>query len=591
MAYNQPYWRFRDDTVTLNVDSSWLAAINTDVTLDAGSVYRWRVEVEEDAGGGGERSFKLQYRFKLFGGSFGSWTDTPVRDQAGVNGPIWIWEAVYYNDGEATTDLLSGSVLAFEAGDGNENLTTVPVDVDYSHTEFEWTFLIVGTWGGPTRMTDNSEIELRVVESDGTVFDGTYEIPLITVNMPDYYVGSIFPESHHRIGPFKDTNGNLYILVEPAANTGSGNNEPEFLKSTDGGKTWDWAPTDTLGSPTVNDLESADVFQDGDTLHVVIQGGAGGEPVTYHKFTTSDHGSTPDEWTEIDTSIEVTCNVDQQACGVVVRSDGDVIALYRYNDGRERVAYKIYTGTWSSRTIVDTTASVDFTFSGVVLGASDLTHIFYRDETNATIYHKSLSSADSLSARELVEADASTSISRWGACPPVYWDSSGDEVIMTIVIDDSDELIYSVVITNDGTPEARKLISGLSVEEDLCQNDLVVATAGIDPATDTVYVFWSRKNSYDMYRDEAVDDGGWGSDTNVLNGTVTQLNGRVFTHSAGNGGATVFGYWYENVHYYYQDGGLNGQNWYGEYVIAAGGAAFMERGVGRGVGRGVFRGV
>lgn len=590
MAYNQPYWRFREDLDALNNEGSgWFGALNTDPELDAGTIYRWRVEVEEDAGGGTSTQFKIQYRYKPYEGSFGSWTDVPIRDENGVSGPLVAWNSAQYVDGAATTNLMSGSSEAFQAGEGCwDRQINTGIDLDNEHTELEFCFLIVGTWKGPTRITDNSEIELRIIEGDDTVFGGSYVTPLITVNVPDYFIGSIYPESHHHVGPFKDTNGNLYILVEPTHHTGGGNNEPEFLKSADGGKTWELK--DTLGSPAVNDLEGADVFQDGDTLHVVIQSGAGGDPVTYHKFTTSDHGSTPDEWTEIDTSIEVTCNAGQQACGVVVRSDSDVIVFYRYSDGQERVAYKIYTGTWSARTIVDTTASVDFTFAGVVIGASDLTHIFYRDETNATIYHKSLSSGDSLSARESVEADASTSSNRWGAAPPVYWDSSGNEKIMTFVRDDSDGYLYSVVITNDGTPEARKQISANAIDEDNATNDLIVAHGHVDPSTDTVYVIWADETDRDLDRDSAVDDGGWGTDQSERVGFITQITGEVFTHSSGNGGDTVFGYWYEDV-IEQTDAGLVGMNWYGEYVIAAGGAVSMERGIGRGVGRGVFRGV
>lgn len=563
-VYNQPFWRFREDLDSLNSETSgWLANLNTDVELDAGTRYRWRVEVEEAAGEANSTQFKIQYRHQPFGGSYGSWTDMPYRAvEDSESGPIVGWESPNYADGDATTNLLSGSSETFETGEGCEDRQTNSAQtLTNEHTEHEFCFIIVGTWGGPNRIGDGDSIQLRMIESNDTVFTGTYVTPTITVNLPTRYIGAVFPESPVRVGPFCDTNGNLYLLIEPTAQPGANNNEPEFLKSTDGGDTW--SLVDTAGSPAQNDLESIDVFQNGDTLHVLLEDGG---DVTYHTFRTSDHSTNPDTWDIIDESVATSVGYIDQACGLTVRSDGTVVALYNSSSG---VAYNIRSGggSWGGPTAVNSSSDI---FSGCVLGASDKTHIFYKDDSAKTIYHKSLSSADSLSGAETVESNASASSDDWGAVPPVYWDDGGDEKIMILVRDDSDGLLYSVVITNDGSPETRKQVSGSAVYEDpnITGSKQPVADLVVDSATDTAYALFAYSSDQDLYRDSAVNDGGWGIDAGELSGvTVNFVRGQVFTHSSGNGGATVYGYWYEDS---YLETGSVGENWYNEYVIATG---------------------
>jgi len=571
-GYHQPNFRIRSgDAATLNGDTDWAAALNTSVTMDAGKRFRIRFEVEQPDGTGVSQAYILQYRYRTSTEPWGAWAAAPDIGVSGEDGPLEVLTSAQYNDNDKTTapggNILAGSGETYVEGSGEENRTTVSYTISNQHAEFEYTILIRGTWGGPNRMKDNDQLEFRMVVSTPSVFTGVYNNPRVTVNMPDYYIGSATIESPGALGPFKDTNGNLYFFMEPAPISGAGNNEPEFLKSTDGGKTWDLV--NIAGSPTVNDPEAAAVVQDGDTLYICVMNGQSSADVTYHTFRMSDHSTNPDTWGVIDEAVVTPSTAPgDQSCGIVRRSDTTVVVFYRYSDGtNQRVGYKIRSAVpaWGSQVNLDTTASTNFVFSGATLGASNKTHIFYRDVTNNDIYHKSLSSADSLSSRESVEIDAMSGTNDWGTNMPVYWDDAGSEKIMIGVMDNSDGLMYSVVVTDDGTPETRKQVSDSAVRNSPtgASSQQPVADMAVDSATDKQYALLVPTSDGDIYLDSATNDGGWGTDTDIYTATnIDYVRGQIYTHSAGNGGNKVYGYWYDD-----NAAGENGFSWYGEKVI------------------------
>ena len=86
-------------------------------------------------------------------------------------------------------------------------------------------------------------------------------------------------------------------------------------------------------------------------------------------------------------------------------------------------------------------------------------------------------------------------------------------------------------------------------------------------------MLYSDLTTKDIYRDEADNDGGWGTDVEQEDGkNVDFVRGNIFTHSAGNGGAKVYGYFYANSPGTSTLEGWTGDVWYGEYEIAAGAA-------------------
>jgi hypothetical protein len=575
-VYHQPHFRIRaGDAAGLNADSDWAAALDTNVTMDAGKVFRIRFEVENTAGGV-SKTWRLEHRYRTSTGNWGAWAFAPDLSINPEDGPITMsgdpHELQFADAAAASTNLLAGSSQTFDTGGtGETNRTTGALTISAEHAEYEFSVVIRGTWGDPSRMKDNDQLEFRIAESSGTILTGVYNIPRITVNMPDYYIGAATIETPGRIGPFKDTNGNLYTMVEPSF--ASGSSDPEIMKSTDGGKNWDFV--NVAGHPsTVSDLESADIFQSGDTLHICIQRGSGDDKVFYSTFRMSDHAS-PDTWGVAGETVTTPATLpSQQACGIVKRSDGTVVLAYNQGGTNQRAVYKIRSsgGVWGSEQIIDNTASVNIIFSGIVLGASDKTHFFYKDDTNDDLYYKNLSSADVLTTdgnRVLIDNDVTSTANYWSTDPPIYWDDAGTERIMTIFRDQSDSLLYSVVVTAD-VAAARKQISDSAILESPggTTSNQPVADVVVDSATDKQYSLLVPTSDKDVYLDTASNDGGWGTDTKILDKSaengVQWVRGNIFTHSAGNGGGKVYGFWYD-------DGGDgdDGFSWYGEYSIVS----------------------
>jgi hypothetical protein len=556
----QSHFRVRTaDAVGLNVDSGWAAALDTDPTIDAETLFRIRFELEELDSNSKTATLKFQYRKGA-----GGWVDLTYQPRtalATAAPSVYITDSAQYVDAAATTNVLAASAKTFTAGTGEENNTLPELTMNNQHTEYEVCVVIHTFYDGPGQNVDADTFEFRMVESDDTILGGTYVTPQITLNVPAGLIGGCFVESPARIGPFLDTNGNLYAIIEPAETE----NVMIVIKSTTGGD--DWAEVDGANRPTNTDLESVDVQQVGDTLHILHQRGSlYSHAVLYHRFRMSDHATNPDTWEITDEAITSTISTSNQCAAIAVRSDTTIVAFYNSGDGTDdRVYYKIRSsgGVWGSENSLDNTATTAFLFASCVLGASDKVHIFYHEQDNHDIYHKSLNSSDTLSARELVEADASSGATlRWGMTEAIYWDDSGDEIIMVAVRDESDKFLYTIVVTNDGSPETRKLATAAVAEKDQ-DSEQPTATLAIDAATKTAYILYSGNVDYDLWRDKAVNDGGWGTDVELLaDKTIHWVRARVFTHSAGNGGKKVLGYLYDNG----SDGGT-GFIWYKEYEL------------------------
>ena len=554
---SQPHFRIRsDDSQTLNADAGWAAALDTNATIDAEKVFRIRFEVST-AEAPGSRTYKLQYRRNA-----GTWTDVEVNLEVPpleVDSTEILLSSQYVND-DATTNLLSGSGLGFTAGVGLEDNLTPAISLNNQHTEYEWTLRIRLSYGESTlyhdRNADGDTFEYRIVDSASGAFAGTYTNPTVTLNVPDYLIGGTFSETANQVGPIGDANGNLYLIHE-VADTSS---YPWILKSTDGGR--QWTAQDTANAPTNDDLESADIIQVGNTLHVIANANY---EIYYHTFRTSDHG-TPDTWGVVDQLIHnPAVDPGNQFSSGAVRSDGTVVAVYRTDPSGadERIGVRVRStgGTWSSEQILDTTASVSFSAAVAVTGEADLVYIFYVDLTNGALYYKTLSTGDVLSARTQIATGLGTSTSsqEHTVRKPVYYDDGGDEVIV-VVYAKSTDILWAAPIVN-GTPGTELQVSGVAAGSNDNGSSGPTAAVGVDGKT--VYVAYADDATKDIWLDSNNDQAGWGTDVEIANNvTCRALSGSVFTHSVGNGGKKVFGYFYDA-----SASGTTGELFYGEFEL------------------------
>lgn len=556
-TYTQPNFRIRsDDSQTLNADAGWAQNINVDATIDAGQRFRVRFELEETAGNGGNNTFKLQYDLN----SAGSWADVICTGNAtDTDSPIICVLSNQYSNGDATTDVLSGSAATFVAGEGVANAgdpqlpVTGTINIDSEHTEVEVALVINTIWGENSQLSDGDTIDLRWVEGDGTAFSGSYNNPQITVNITAGHIGGTYVETP-KVLIHEDSNGNLYWLSEATA----GLNAPVMLKSADNGSTW--SIQDGANRPTQNDLESFDVFQDGDTLHMAHYAG---NAVYYHTFRTSDHASA-DTWGTTDTTVFSASGGTPQQCKVVVRSDGDVIVFYNRTATDISLYYKIDTGAgFGSEQTLDAESGVNMTGLTVVMGASDKAHIFYRAGT--VIYHRSLDSSDTLSGRESCETIGSVTNAEDPFAGSVYWDDGGTEKVMAVYVDDGgDELLHSCVVANDGTPGTPKTVSGAAVLPNGLDAQQTVASVSV--YGDTAYVLYARSSDKDFYSTSSKNDGTWSTDVkqkDAIDGSWMRTI--AYTH-----GSTLWlGYiWDTGAEYTSNSNDATGYIRYDEFVLA-----------------------
>ncbi len=552
-AFIQEYFRIRSgDDTALNTDSGWAAIENANATIGTGLEFRIRFKVRETAAGTDTTSFKLQVNRNS-----GGWVDLDVL--GGVAAPAA--QAVLssqYVDGDATSTELLTNTGTYVNGTGEEDNITGSFTLTSEETEFEFCIMLMSFHDGPTQNVDGDTLEFRVVESDGTVFTGTYTNPTITISETPGYIGGTYPETPCKIGPYVDANGNIYVLIEPAESQ----NDPIMIKSTDGGDTW--REMDGAGRPTTNDLEGLDVVQVGDTLHILHQEGS---EVVFHRFTMSDHATTDDEWTIIDEAVDTVTTTSDQVCTLAVLADGSIRGFYADGGSPMRVFYKTRStgGTWGSRQTLDTEASKNFIAPFCVMGENDLVHVIYKDDTlgEGEIFHRSLNSSDTLSARESIASgvDTGSTSDRVPFVPPVYWDSSGEEKIM-ILYQITGEKLFAKVITDDGSPSSQVTMSDLDVERNEGGNHMVIAHAALDGTV--VHVVYSELSVMDGWHGQEGDEGGWGTDVEILpDVTMHWVKTNVFTHSPANGGNTVLGIVWDNG----SDGGT-GRIFYDEVVLA-----------------------
>ena len=539
-AFIQEHFRIRlADSEGLNASfDGGDPAEDTNATIATGTDFRIRFKGRETAGGSDNATFKAQCNREAAG-----WVDVSV-NQGPIATPVMAVPSVMYNDGDATNVELLTSTTADIDGEGFHD-NTMNSNISPTNEEFELEFClrINGFYNGPGQNIAGDEIEFRIVESDGTVFAGTYTNPTITVAETAGYIGGTFCESPNRCGPWADSNGNLYAIIgdsEVAENL-------MMLKSADGGDTW--REQDGGNRPSADDLEGLDSVispEESDSIHLAQI--AANDNAYYHKFRMSDHGTDPDTWEITDELVTTIANqTGEQACALEVRSDTTVVLFYSWDDlTNDRLAYKIRSsgGSWGGENDLDSTGSTGYRGVACVRGESDKIHIFYKDHTNDDIYHKSLTlSGDSLGAREdIADRVIDGGQYQWAFGWPVYWDDAGTEMIM-VIFQGGDLALYSAVVQDDASPDASKLASDNDADRDLLVGRCIAGHMSVDPATDTAYMFYSHSDDQDIFRTEAVNDGGWSTDVEEQpDVAMHQMSSSIFTHSSGNGGAKVFGY-------------------------------------------------
>lgn len=574
----QANFRIRNgDTVGINVNSDWVNGLNANATINCHHRFRIRFEIEETASIAFSGTLKLQCQRNAEGwNDYAAYPEDPA--DATETPLVWITGGNQYVDGVATTDILSGSAKTFTAGEGQEDNLTGTIALNNQHTELEFIVIIPTLWSTASgasaeygQNVDADTFQFRIVEGDGTVLDTYTNIPTVTLNVPDYYIGGTYCETAGFLGPFADSNGNLYWLQEVSETHAN----LTMLKSIDQGKTWsmmDNAGSPSSVSPYRKDNEACDIQLVGQTLHI-MHNSAG--DVDYHQFHMSDHATLADEWdgTVLNESVVTGLTGLEDMVAMSICPSGTVYAFYSDdNSGVDGLYYKRRSGTWGSQQTVDAEAGVYFGGVQAVLGqddANDYTYIFYCDNTTGIIYWRRIDESGTLSGRTSFATGIGTTQSDRGPfTPALYYDDGGVEVIF-IVYRKSDTKAYSNTLRDNSKQTEKAASDNTVLSNPISGPNTRQVTAFIANDGTTVYLRYSDLTTRDIFEDENANEGGWGTDTEEIDAIKCNfIRGHVVTHTG-----KVLAYIYEDsedMGTVNEDGGFTGGSKYGEISLDVG---------------------
>ena len=185
--------------VPLDADSGWAAGDDGTVRVEADRPFRIRFELEGADRGGDEVSYGLQVSR-----NGGPWEDLLARDfpyPDEISTPrVSIVSAPAYADGDATTDLLSGSEMRFRAGAGVARDSVTPPWNGRGQSEWEWPVVIRRFADGAVTNDDGDTFRFRMVPTvSGTgagadTPDETNEtgLPTVTLTVPPFHLGGTY---------------------------------------------------------------------------------------------------------------------------------------------------------------------------------------------------------------------------------------------------------------------------------------------------------------------------------------------------------------------------------------------------------------
>jgi len=322
----------------------------------------------------------------------------------------------------------------------------------------------------------------------------------------------IEPESHTHNPPVIDSNGNRYRLGE--STTSHDINRTLVQKSSDGGITWkasNWA-----SHTTAQDLEGTWTLKVGTKIYFSVNRD---DTVWLVIWNMSDDASPDTYGTQetIDTGLSAS-GVVQYSC-LARLSTGDMWCFYSdlLSGANNQIGYRLRTGvnTYGSKTTISDGGN-NITGPAAVVGAGDVTYLFYKDSTAGTLVYRTLTAAGSLSAATTIASGTAISTKTLPFTNAVYYDDAGVEVIGIAYIAGSaatDILKYREI--RNGTLQSEETISTAAVTRDPGQTDSQAVVAHLAVDGTTVHAMWSRQADGDLMRDRRILGSGWGTDTVV----------------------------------------------------------------------------
>lgn len=314
-------------------------------------------------------------------------------------------------------------------------------------------------------------------------------------------VDGVEPESYSHHPPVQVA-GSLYRMVETPASDG---NNPKMMKSDDGGATW--AEMDEDGRPDARDLEG--------TYQLVV------EDTIYFSHTAANvwfyaFDASTDTWLALEDVDDTLDDAGSTQYSSLARTgDGQFWIAYSSDlvGGRSQISYRrrMAADDFSAATVVEDTDG-EWTGPRLLAGSDDVTHLFYKNQADDELLHRTLSDGGVLSAATRIDT-AGTSGIPVPHTHAVTYDSGGSEVIVLAFSGDDDSL--KAVTLVDGVAGAEEQVSTDTVLQDaeIVENEGVVAHVVVQGTT--VHAMWTDEASGDILYSSRPDGGSWSAEQTV----------------------------------------------------------------------------
>jgi hypothetical protein len=366
--------------VDLDEDQGWAATVNKAPSQTVDSPFRIRFEVESDTSYY-RRQYSLQYRWNNKPWTYVEAQEFPYESVASPTVSIVSCEAFFL--GEEADDLITVSKKPADPGAGISLSPTTPGWFPEPKTgaSAEWEFaLVIRRWAdGPQLVKEGDQFLLRMVDHLGRPLAGP--IPEFPATVPKGHLGGTFVETPARIGPYENSKGELYFIMEPTET----DNVFMMVKSSDGGQSW--FEVDANNRPQISDLEGlGSVMSKDGIIHIVHQISEG---VYHHAFATSDNPENKDRWIVDSHLISSHEEPPTQTADVTLRPDGSLVALFAAGD---QLQYSIWepNGNWSKAAYLNHEHPVGFTNPSLICLPNGIVEIVYKSMEGKGWYRQML---------------------------------------------------------------------------------------------------------------------------------------------------------------------------------------------------------
>jgi len=418
-----------DFAMDLDEDLGWAAALNEAPAQTVDNPFRIRFEVETDTSFY-RRQYSLQYRWNDQPWNYVDAHEFPYPSEKSPTLSIVSCEAFFL--GEEADDLIAVSKKPATEGAGISLSPVTPGWLPEPKTgaSAEWEFaVVIRRWAdGPQLVKDGDRFSIRMVDQFERPLAGP--MPEFLVNVPKGHLGGTFVETPAHIGPYENSKGELYFIMEPTET----DNVFMMVKSTDGGQSW--FEVDAENRPQISDLEGlGSVMSKDGIIHIVHQISEG---VYHHAFATSDHPDSKDRWVVDSRLITSHEEPPTQTADIALRPDGSLVAVFAAGD---QLQYSILEpdGEWSKAKYLNHKNPVGVTNPSII-GLPDGTIDFAYKSFDGKGWHRQLLPDNSLTQPQQFAANLGTSEDEMMAILPLVYLPEKESTL--VVFRQSDGFLY-----------------------------------------------------------------------------------------------------------------------------------------------------